>query len=47
MCLKIALVCLSYDFIGTTLDEASEELGTIQVFAVCPRARAPSAHGEP
>jgi len=26
-----ALACLSYDFIGTTLDEASEELGTIQV----------------
>lgn len=29
--LQLALACLSYDFIGTTLDEASEELGTIQV----------------
>lgn len=29
--LGLALACLSYDFIGTTLDEASEELGTIQV----------------
>ena len=29
--LNLALVCLGYDFIGTTLDEASEELGTIQV----------------
>ena len=29
--LHLALVCLGYDFIGTTLDEASEELGTIQV----------------
>ena len=25
------LNCLSYDFIGTTLDEASEDLGTIQL----------------
>ena len=29
--LHLALVCLGYDFIGTTLDEASEELGTVQV----------------
>lgn len=29
--LKLVLACLSYDFIGTSLDEASEELGTIQV----------------
>jgi exportin-7 len=29
--LQLALSCLGYDFIGTTLDEASEELGTIQV----------------
>mmetsp|Transcript_23338 Transcript_23338/g.78457 ORF Transcript_23338/g.78457 Transcript_23338/m.78457 type:complete len:1080 (-) Transcript_23338:139-3378(-) len=29
--LQLALLCLSYDFIGTTFDEASEELGTIQV----------------
>jgi exportin-7 len=31
LALQLALLCLSYDFIGTTLDEASEELGTIQV----------------
>ena len=29
--LMLSLACLGYDFIGTTLDEASEELGTIQV----------------
>ena len=29
--LQLSLACLAYDFIGTTLDEASEELGTIQV----------------
>ena len=29
--LQVVLACLSYDFIGTTLDEASEEMGTIQV----------------
>ena len=27
----LALSCLSYDFIGTCLDESSEDLGTIQV----------------
>ena len=31
VCLQLSLACLGYDFIGTTLDEASEELGTIQV----------------
>lgn len=31
LALQLALLSLSYDFIGTTLDEASEELGTIQV----------------
>ncbi|KAJ1634366.1 armadillo-type protein [Pavlovales sp. CCMP2436] len=31
LALQLALLALSYDFIGTTLDEASEELGTIQV----------------
>ena len=29
--LQLVLCSLSYDFIGTTFDEASEELGTIQV----------------
>ena len=29
--LTLVLNCLSYDFIGTTLDEASEDLGTIQL----------------
>ena len=29
--LSLSLACLAYDFIGTTLDEATEELGTIQV----------------
>ncbi|KAL1520643.1 hypothetical protein AB1Y20_022216 [Prymnesium parvum] len=28
--LNLVLACLSYDFIGTSLDEAAEELGTIQ-----------------
>ena len=27
----MALKCLSYDFVGTSLDESSEDLGTIQV----------------
>jgi hypothetical protein len=31
--LALTLACLSFDFIGTTLDEASEEMGTIQVGA--------------
>lgn len=29
--LALALKCLSYDFVGTSLDESSEDLGTIQV----------------
>jgi len=29
--LNLALKCLSYDFVGTCLDESSEDLGTIQV----------------
>lgn len=29
--LTLVLACLGYDFIGTTLDEASEEMGTIQL----------------
>lgn len=31
----LALSCLSYDFIGTCLDESSEDLGTIQVCGIC------------
>ncbi|PNW69825.1 hypothetical protein CHLRE_19g751347v5, partial [Chlamydomonas reinhardtii] len=30
-CLNLALACLSFDFVGTCLDESSEELCTIQV----------------
>ena len=29
--MTLALSCLSYDFIGTCLDESSEDLATIQV----------------
>lgn len=29
--ISLALRCLSFDFVGTSLDESSEELGTIQV----------------
>eukprot|EP00299_Pterocystis_sp_00344_P013655 c6710_g1_i1.p1 GENE.c6710_g1_i1~~c6710_g1_i1.p1 ORF type:complete len:1067 (-),score=281.24 c6710_g1_i1:81-3281(-) len=29
--LKLALACLSFDFIGTNIDECSEEVGTIQI----------------
>ena len=32
--LQLVFACLSYDFIGTTLDEASEDVGTIQVDAI-------------
>lgn len=28
---QLALQCLSFDFVGTCLDESSEDLGTIQV----------------
>ena len=31
--LSLVFACLSYDFIGTTLDEASEDVGTIQAGA--------------
>ena len=27
----LALACLSYDFVGTSMDDSSEDLGTIQV----------------
>ena len=29
--IALSLKCLSYDFVGTTLDESSEDLGTIQI----------------
>ncbi|KAH7288361.1 hypothetical protein KP509_31G023600 [Ceratopteris richardii] len=29
--INLALKCLSYDFVGTTLDESSEDIGTIQI----------------
>ncbi len=28
--LKLTLGCLSYDFIGTSIDESSEDVGTVQ-----------------
>ena len=33
--MTLALGCLSYDFIGTCLDESSEDLATIQVLLQC------------
>ena len=32
----LAAACLSYDFVGTCLDESSEDLGTIQVSSPSP-----------
>ena len=29
--LSLSLKCLSFDFIGTSLDESSDEFGTVQV----------------
>ena len=29
--LKLTLACLSYDFIGTSVDESTEDVGTVQV----------------
>ncbi|XP_031473767.1 uncharacterized protein LOC116246177 isoform X3 [Nymphaea colorata] len=31
LALSLALKCLSFDFVGTSLDESSDELGTIQI----------------
>ncbi|PWA74654.1 ARM repeat superfamily protein [Artemisia annua] len=31
LALSLALKCLSYDFVGTSIDESSEEFGTVQV----------------
>ena len=33
-CLKLTLACLSYDFFGTSSDETTEDVGTVQV-CVC------------
>lgn len=30
-CLNVMIKCLSYDFAGTSLDEAGEDIGTVQV----------------
>ncbi len=30
-CLKLTLACLSYDFFGTSSDETTEDVGTVQV----------------
>lgn len=39
---SLALACLSYDFVGTCLDETSEDMGHIQVFVSIP-----DLHGDP
>lgn len=31
LALSLALKCLSFDFVGTTVDESSEEFGAVQV----------------
>jgi len=31
LAISLSLRCLSYDFVGTSLDESSEEFGTVQV----------------
>jgi len=33
LALSLSLKCLSFDFVGTSIDESSEEFGTVQVFA--------------
>ena len=32
LALSLSLKCLSFDFVGTSIDESSEEFGTVQVF---------------
>ena len=40
-CLKLTLACLSYDFFGTSSDETTEDVGTVQVcVCVCMCVRA-------
>lgn len=31
LALSLSLKCLSFDFVGTSIDESSEEFGTVQV----------------
>ena len=33
LALSLSLKCLSFDFVGTSIDESSEEFGTVQVLA--------------
>jgi hypothetical protein len=33
-CLKLTLACLSYDFFGTSSDETTEDVGTVQVCVI-------------
>lgn len=33
LALSLSLKCLSFDFVGTSIDESSEEFGTVQVFS--------------
>ena len=44
----LALACLSYDFVGTSMDDSSEDLGTIQVsfsFTLLAVTNGPIRHG--
>lgn len=34
LALSLSLKCLSFDFVGTSIDESSEEFGTVQVFSL-------------
>lgn len=34
LALSLSLKCLSFDFVGTSLDESSEEFGTVQVLFI-------------
>lgn len=38
---QLALGCLSFDFVGTCLDESAEDLGTIQARPCLPPAHKP------
>lgn len=39
--LNVLIKCLSYDFAGTTLDEAGEDMGTVQVNSLLERLMDP------
>lgn len=34
LAISLSLKCLSFDFVGTSLDESSEEIGTVQVLLI-------------